>query len=167
MKKKMFVLVTLLICTFYIPNVFAAEECVLGPKVTNDVNGALNIVRIVGPIILFVFTLYDTITSLSKGDGADGAKTVFGRLKMRFVYLLLLIFIPTIVQLLLQAMGLTANCDIGNSTVSLSEQANQEAEKACNALGGPPIGTGDYASKKSQCEAAGCTYNHSGLCSSK
>ena len=167
-KKKTFLLIIILVSVLFIPTVFAAEDCVLGPKVTKDLNGVLNILKIVGPLIVFAMTLYETIHALAKGDGGTEFKNVFNKLKMRFIYLILLIFVPTLVQLGLQAMGLTSGCELQTTNgATVGETEEQRKEQACNSHGGPEIGIGDWQTKKTECESAGCFYNHSGQCSSK
>ena len=156
-KKKTFLLIILLICVLFVPNVFA--ECVLWPKVTKDLTGVLNILRIVGPLIVIAFTLYDIIIGLTKGDAAGEFKKVFGKLKKRFIFLVLLFFIPTIVNLGLQAMGLTDTCELNNTGTTVGEQAEikQNAEDAKKSACAAHNGSG----KKNECEANGCSFNAS------
>ena len=125
--KKTILLLILTVSVLYAPSVYA--NCVLGPKVSDDINGALNILKIVAPLIVFAMTLYETITALTKGDGAEGFKAVFTKLKKRFIYMVLLIFIPTIVQLMLNAMGLTDNCKLGEAGTTVGEKQDQENKK--------------------------------------
>ena len=104
--------------------------CVLGPKVTQDLIGILNAFRIAAPLLMIGFTIFETIKSLTKGDGGAEMKVVFGRLKKRFMYVVLLIFIPTIVKLGLNAMGLTTECDL-QEMEELYAALNTK-EKSCN-----------------------------------
>ena len=80
-KKKAFLLMVILTCVLFVPVVYAGNDCVLGPKVTKDLTGVLNIIRIVAPLILFAMTLFETIKALAKGDGGADFKNVFNRLK--------------------------------------------------------------------------------------
>ena len=158
-KKKAFLLMVILTCVLFVPVVYAGNDCVLGPKVTKDLTGVLNIIRIVAPLILFAMTLFETIKALAKGDGGADFKNVFNRLKKRFIYLILLIFIPTIVQLMLNAMGLTSNCELENTGKTVGEQAEikQNAEEAKKSACAAHNGSG----KKNECEANGCSFNAS------
>ncbi len=165
-KKKTLLTVILLVSVLYLPSVFA--DCVLGPKVTKDINGALNILRIVAPLILFGFTLYETIRALLKGDGAADFKNVFVRLRKRFIYVIILFFLPTLVSLGLSAMGLTDNCPLGATGTTVGEDSetnkpyvntnkNQnDADNPKNSVCAAHSGSG----KKAECEnVSGCVFD--------
>ena len=116
-RNKKIMVFLILVSILVIPTVFAApasmgDGCVLGPKVAKDLRGVLNAFRIAAPLLMIGFTIFETIKSLTKGDGAAEMKVIFGRLKKRFLYTVLLIFMPTIVMLGLNAMGLTSQCDL-------------------------------------------------------
>ena len=102
--------------------------CVLGPKVTQDLIGVLNAFRIAAPLLMIGFTIFETIKSLTQGDAQGEMKKVFNRLKKRFMYVVILIFIPTLVKLGLAAMGITDGCDlqVTNNTVNESSQSSRE-----------------------------------------
>ena len=90
----------------------AGTGCPLGPKVTKDLVGVLNAFRIAGPLLMIGFTIMETVKALTQGDGQAEMKKVFNRLKKRFMYVVLLIFVPTLVTVGLQAMGITDGCDL-------------------------------------------------------
>ena len=164
-----------MVSVLFVPNVFgmasAGSGCVLGPKVTKDLIGVLNAFRIAAPLLMIGFTIFETIQSLTKGDGGAELKKVFGRLKKRFVYVVLLIFVPTLVKLGLNAMGLTSECDLQEMN-DLHTRLNAK-ESVCNKYG--DISDFDAwkkltssekptnAANKSACEAAGCNY-YGGWC---
>ena len=80
------------------PNVFAAAEgCPLGENVVKDINGALKIMTYVAPAIVIVFTVYETVMALTKGNLVDDSKRLAKRLLKRLVYALLFFFIPVLV----------------------------------------------------------------------
>jgi hypothetical protein len=93
-------------------DVSGGSGCPLGTKVTKDLIGVLNAFRIAGPLLMIGFTIMETVKALTQGDGQAEMKKVFNRLKKRFMYVVLLIFVPTLVKVGLAAMGITDGCDL-------------------------------------------------------
>ena len=176
-KIKKILMCLIIVSIIFVPAVFADQTavarhgCVLGPKVTKDLLGVLNAFRIAAPLLMIGFTIFETIKSLTKGDGGAEMKVVFGRLKKRFMYVVLLIFIPTIVKLGLNAMGLTTECDL-QAQEELYAALNTK-EKSCNQYGDitsmdvwKNLTSQEKVSNdatKAKCEAAGCNY-YQGWC---
>ena len=176
-KIKKILMCLIIVSIIFVPAVFADQTavarhgCVLGRKVTKDLLGVLNAFRIAAPLLMIGFTIFETIKSLTKGDGGAEMKVVFGRLKKRFMYVVLLIFIPTIVKLGLNAMGLTTECDLQEMDELYA--ALNTKEKSCNQYG--TLTDSDAwrsltsqervsnADDKAKCEAAGCNY-YDGWC---
>lgn len=141
-KSKKILVFVLLMCLLVIPTVFAGPAtagngCVLGPKVTKDLIGVLRAFRIAAPLLMIGFTIFETIQSLTKGDGAAELKKVFNRLKKRVLYVVILIFIPTLVQLGLNAMGLTSQCDLQgiDDTSAAPPARTQSCTERCESIG--------------------------------
>ena len=175
-KKKMFIITLIMLSVLFVPNVMASPSsmgsgCVLGQKVTKDLLGVLTAFRIVAPLLMIGFTIFESIKSLTKGDGGAELKVVFNRLKKRFIYVVLLIFIPTLVPLGLNAMGLTNECDL--QAIDERNAALNTKEKVCNQYGTltdfdawRSLTSQERVSNdadKAKCEAAGCNY-YSGWC---
>jgi hypothetical protein len=165
-----------MLSVLFVPNVMATPAsmgsgCVLGPKVTKDLLGVLTAFRIAAPLLMIGFTIFEAIKSLTKGDGGAELKVVFNRLKKRFIYVVLLIFIPTLVSLGLNAMGLTSECDL--QAIDERNAALNTKEKVCNQYGTltdfdswRSLTSQERVSNdadKAKCEAAGCNY-YSGWC---
>jgi hypothetical protein len=175
-KKKMFIITLIMLSVLFVPNVMATPSsmgsgCVLGPKVAKDLLGVLTAFRIAAPLLMIGFTIFEAIKSLTKGDGGAELKVVFNRLKKRFIYVVLLIFIPTLVSLGLNAMGLTSECDL--QAIDERNAALNTKEKVCNQYGTltdfdswRSLTSQERVSNdadKAKCEAAGCNY-YSGWC---
>ncbi len=175
-KKKMFIITLIMLSVLFVPNVMASPSsmgsgCVLGQKVTKDLLGVLTAFRIAAPLLMIGFTIFESIKSLTKGDGGAELKVVFTRLKKRFIYVVLLIFIPTLVPLGLNAMGLTSECDL--QAIDERNAALNTKEKVCNQYGTltdfdawRSLTSQERVSNdadKAKCEAAGCNY-YSGWC---
>jgi hypothetical protein len=175
-KKKMFIITLIMLSVLFVPSVMATPSsmgsgCVLGPKVTKDLLGVLTAFRIAAPLLMIGFTIFEAIKSLTKGDGGAELKVVFNRLKKRFIYVVLLIFIPTLVSLGLNAMGLTSECDL--QAIDERNAALNTKEKVCNQYGTltdfdswRSLTSQERVSNdadKAKCEAAGCNY-YSGWC---
>lgn len=119
LKKVLFLAIIVLI--IFVPVVYAGPSvvtgsrgvgCPLGPKVTKDLIGILNIFRIVAPLLMIGYTIFETVKSLMQADAHAELKKTFNRLKKRFMYVVILIFIPTLVKLGLNAMGIMDGCDL-------------------------------------------------------
>ena len=175
-KKKIFIITLIMLSVLFVPNVMASPSsmgsgCVLGQKVTKDLLGVLTAFRIAAPLLMIGFTIFESIKSLTKGDGGAELKVVFTRLKKRFIYVVLLIFIPTLVPLGLNAMGLTSECDL--QAIDERNAALNTKEKVCNQYGTltdfdawRSLTSQERVSNdadKAKCEAAGCNY-YSGWC---
>lgn len=96
-------------------NVFAA--CPLGPDVTRDLHGALNIIKIVAPLLVIGLSTADAIKAITKGDGGAEMKKVAERFGKRCIYAVLLFFLPVIidqVMVMADVWDASGTCDIEN-----------------------------------------------------
>ena len=184
--KKLFyiiLIVTLIVIPYTVDALMA--NCPLGPEVVKDIKGVLRIFQILGPLITVIFTIWEIIRGLAKGEIDKELKTIWQRTFKRVIAAFLLFFIPLLLNLLFQIFGLydTSSCDFDNpgeagprsarscadAGLTYNEETKQcgkEAtdEQICNAYNGREGDTEDRV----KCEAKGCTYNwNTGNCNAK
>jgi hypothetical protein len=80
--------------------------CPLGPEVIKDIKGALRIFQILGPLITVVFTIWEIIKGLTKGEIEKEFKTIWQRTYKRVIAAFILFFIPVLLNLAFQIFGL-------------------------------------------------------------
>lgn len=121
MKKKVmnFAFAILMLTTLvFSTNVFASDNCPLGPNVTKDLYGALKIIRIVGPLLMIALTAVDAVKAIGSPDGFGAeVKKVYKKLLKRLVYVVLLFFVPLLVNqvmILTDVWGAGGICDLEN-----------------------------------------------------
>ncbi len=125
--KKGLTLISYVACAFvfifaFSINVFAA--CPLGPDVTRDLHGALNIIRIVAPLLVIGLSTVDAIKALTKGDGGADMKNVAQRFGKRCIYAVLLFFLPLLVDQVMQMADVwdaNGTCDLEHPTSNMPE----------------------------------------------
>lgn len=114
MKKKIFMLIIILI--LMCPTVVLADgNCPLGPDVTKDLYGALKIFNIVAPILCIGYSIYEAIKTISSGDASKDMKKVATRFGKRVLYTIILIFLPILVDQVMQiadVWGVNGTCDL-------------------------------------------------------
>ena len=76
--------------------------CPLGDDVTKDLVGVLRIMKIAAPILVFAYTLYETIKALTNGSMADESRKLFQRFAKRCGAAVLLFAIPVLIDTLMQ-----------------------------------------------------------------
>ena len=184
MNKKKTTLYIILALLILVPNVVYAA-CPLGPEVTKDLKGILGIFQILGPIITVVFTIWDLIVGLTKGEIEKEFRTIWQKVYKRVIAAFFLFFIPLLLNQAFILFGLYDNesCDLsgngsGNETKqSCAAQGKQydastnsckgEASKSqvCDAFSGKK-GDNETAGK---CEGnSGCKYNwNTGKCTAE
>ena len=102
-----------------------AREVFLGEKLSallgnpNDPNSvawllqqALNVIRVVGPILVIILSSFDFIRVIINNDDEAMGKAQ-KKLVMRLVLVALLFFIPTLVEVLLRIFNLTSTATCG------------------------------------------------------
>lgn len=111
-------------------NVYAA--CPLGPDVTKDLHGALNIIKIIVPLLVIGLSTMDAIKAITKGDGGADMKNVAIRFGKRCLYALILFFLPVIinqVMIMADVWNTDGTCDIDNPTSNGTEEATTTEAK--------------------------------------
>lgn len=89
--------------------------CPLGDDVTQDLVGVLRIFKIAAPILVLVYTAYETIKALTEGDMQAEAKKLFKRFAKRCIAAVLLFAIPVIVDAVFQLLNVwdeTGRCKL-------------------------------------------------------
>lgn len=129
MKKKLGMFIIILILIF--PVTVLAEEgsCPLGPDVTKDLYGALKIFNIVAPVLCIGLSIYEAVKAITKGDASTDLKKVAGRFGKRVIYTIILIFLPLLVDQMMQiadVWGANGTCDL---TVSKDKGSEDDSEK--------------------------------------
>ena len=96
--------------------------CPLGDDVTKDLVGVLRILKIVAPILVLAYTVYETIKSLTKGEFEAESKKLFERFAKRCGAALLLFAIPVLVDAFMQLLNVwdkTGRCVLVDSETSV------------------------------------------------
>ena len=76
--------------------------CPLGEDVTKDLSGALRIMRIMAPIFVLAYTIYDVLVVVVNHDVEGQGKKMFSKFGKRVLISLLLFVIPTLVDVFMQ-----------------------------------------------------------------
>ncbi|MBR6072738.1 MAG: hypothetical protein IKP76_00255, partial [Bacilli bacterium] len=93
---------------------FSYDGCPLGEEVTKDLSGALKVMKILAPIFVFVYTVYDTIVALTKGDAQAEGKKMLQKFLKRIAAALTLFAIPVLIDVLFQLFNIwdsNGKCD--------------------------------------------------------
>ncbi len=69
-----------------------------------DLNNLFNVLKIVIPLLVIGLSMYDFIKAITAKDDKD-IKKAFQKLIKRFVYAVLLFFLPVLINLLLDLIG--------------------------------------------------------------
>lgn len=112
MKKKLWMFIIMLVLMSPV-SVFA--YCPLGPDVTKDLYGALKIFNIAAPVLCIGLSIYEAVKAISKGDASSDMKKIAGRFGKRVIYTVLLIFLPLLVDQVMQiadVWGANGTCDL-------------------------------------------------------
>ena len=129
--KKIFNYIAFGLCAFFMfaPIAFAAPDsngCLLGEDVILDIKGLLNILTYAGPALMIVFTAYELFQAVGKGSLDSDAKRIWNKLLKRFMYTILLFFIPTLINVLGTALGVlddtTCNKKIQDAQLNMDQQ---------------------------------------------
>lgn len=70
----------------------------------NDIQNAFNFLKVVVPLLVIGLSTYDFIKAVAAKDNKD-VKKAFQRLLKRFLYAILLFFLPTLINYLLDLAG--------------------------------------------------------------
>ena len=94
---------TLFIGAFFLLTITVNAECVLGQNTLKDLHGALNIFKIVAPLLMLAYTIFDMIKLLASGINVEGkeappAKVVFQRFVKRLPAVVLLFALPALLN---------------------------------------------------------------------
>ena len=96
----------------------STKGCPLGEDVTKDLSGALRIMRIMAPIFVLTYTIYDVIVAVAKGDVQAEGKKMFSKFGKRVLAALLLFVIPTLVDVFMQFLDVwdsSGHCSFTNA----------------------------------------------------
>ena len=80
----------------------STKGCPLGEDVTKDLSGALRIMRIMAPIFVLAYTIYDVLVVVVNHDVEGQGKKMFSKFGKRVLISLLLFVIPTLVDVFMQ-----------------------------------------------------------------
>lgn len=94
------------------------ENCLLGPEVTKDLIGVLNIFKIVAPILCFAFAVFDVVKVFSAGDATSQMKNVAIKFGKRCGYAIILFFLPIIITTVLDLADISSGCDLNGTITS-------------------------------------------------
>ena len=107
---------------------FSNAGCPLGEEITKDLSGALKVMKILAPIFVFVYTVYDTIVALTHGDAEAEGKKMLQKFLKRMAAALALFAIPVLIDVLMQLFNVwdsTGHCSfIEPELVSPTDQYN-------------------------------------------
>ena len=92
-----YILIIMLITMTKIVHADAAATCSPLGVLKKDIQGIFNIVKIVAPIIVVVFSIYDFIKAMS-GKVEGEIKKAFVKLLKRIIFSVVLFFLPTILD---------------------------------------------------------------------
>ena len=103
--------------------------CPLGDDVTQDLVGILRIMKIIAPILVLAYTVYETIKAMTNDDMEKEAKNIFKRFAKRCAAAVLLFVIPVLIDAIMQLLNVWDNagrCVLteSNSRVTLDDFLN-------------------------------------------
>ena len=136
MKKHFKLFITILIMALFIPT-FAHAWCPLGDDVTKDLVGVLRIMKILAPLLVVVYSTYDAVLALTKGEIDKEQKTLFNKFVKRVAAALLLFVIPLLVDQMMQLMNVwddTGHCVLID-TEEKTTRAPETCEQQCDHIG--------------------------------
>lgn len=120
-KNLLYYIATILVFSLLLmPDVFA--YCPLGEDVTKDLSGALKIFQILAPVFCIVYSTFDVVKTVAKGDADVEMKKVAQKFGKRMIYTILLFFLPVLVDQVMQI------ADVWNAdgTCDLTVQQTEE-----------------------------------------
>lgn len=82
----------------------ASFGCSSWGDLKNDIQNAFNFLKVVVPLLVIGLSTYDFIKAVAAKDNKD-VKKAFQRLLKRFLYAILLFFLPTLINYLLDLAG--------------------------------------------------------------
>ena len=137
MKKNFKLFITLLIIAITVPTVAHAAWCPLGDDVTKDLVGVLRIMKILAPILVVVYSTYDAVLALTKGEIDKEQKALFQKFAKRVAAAILLFIIPVIVDQMAQLMNVWD--DVGHCVLTdesaVTTRAPETCEQQCDHIG--------------------------------
>ena len=104
--------------------------CPLGDDVTQDLVGILRIMKILAPILVVIYTTYDTVLALTKGEIDKEQKELFNKFAKRVAAAILLFVIPVIVDQMAQLMNVWD--DTGHCVLTETEVTGVDADELSN-----------------------------------
>ena len=132
MKKKrifnLFVFAFFMFFSYTLVTHAATDSCILGNETTKDVQGALKIFSIVGPLLMLAYTILDAIKAVNSGgsfhfgDSGDmSSSKLVSRFVKRLIGVLLLFIIPTMINFIFVWSGVWSadgGCKFDDNTVT-------------------------------------------------
>ena len=103
MKKHFKLLITILLIALVTP-VFAKAYCPLGDDVTKDLVGVLRVMKILAPLLVIIYTTYETVIAITQGKIDEEQKKLFNKFARRVGAALLLFAIPVVVDAMMQLL---------------------------------------------------------------
>ena len=88
------------------PEVKKDSSCPLGPQVTKDLSGALRVMKIMAPVFVLVYTIYDAIVTITKGDIQAEGKKMLQKFLKRLAAAITLFAIPVLIDVLMQMFNI-------------------------------------------------------------
>jgi hypothetical protein len=91
------------------------SSCPLGVNVTKDLAGILRIIKIVAPILVIGYTIYEGIVALTKGGVEAEGKKFFNKFVRRVGAAVVLFAVPVIVDQMMQIMNVwdeSGHCEL-------------------------------------------------------
>lgn len=113
--------------------------CPLGKDVTKDLYGALKIFKIVAPLLVIGFTVFEFVQALAKGDITAELKKLSQRLLKRCIYAVILFFLPVLVNQVMQLANVwdeNGTCDFSDSVEVKPDDSRTEDERRVTSCGG-------------------------------
>lgn len=100
--KNIFKYFFIVMVTIMTKNVYADASTVCSPLgvLKQDIQGAFNVVKIVAPILVIVFGIYDFIKAMT-GKVEGDMKKAFQKLMKRIIFAIILFFLPMILDWIL------------------------------------------------------------------
>ena len=111
--------------------------CPLGDDVTKDLVGILRIMKILAPLLVVIYSTYESILALTKGEIDKEQKTLFNKFVKRVGAALLLFVIPILVDQMMQLMNVwddTGHCVLVD-TEEKTTRAPETCEQKCDHIG--------------------------------
>jgi hypothetical protein len=110
--------------------------CPLGDDVTKDLVGVLRVMKILAPLLVIIYTTYETVIAITQGKIDEEQKKLFNKFARRVGAALLLFAIPVVVDAMMQLLNVwdsDGRCVLQDP--SLTTKRVETCQQQCDHIG--------------------------------